>query len=323
MEIRASYLLVGAVVLAILAALAAFSVWLVQADVDRSVARYEIVFTGSVSGLQVSGQVLYRGIPVGRVADIRIDPDNVEQVLVVVEIDEETPIKEDTVATLEMQGVTGLAYVQLQGGTQDGAILASEGDRLPRIASQPSALEQVFQSTPELLAEALGVAGRLSRLLDQQNLDAIAATLSNLQTFSAMLAERSDSIDALLVGAGAAAGRVDGLTAEFALLTTDLRQLSTQLGERVDGVADDAGATLAELRAASTALTGVVENMDGMVDDLREPLSDFAGTGLYEFTQLVGESRVLIAALTRITKEFERDPAGFLIGRTSRGFEAE
>lgn len=323
MEIRASYLLVGGVVLAILAALAAFSVWLVQADVDRGVARYEIVFAGSVSGLQVSGQVLYRGIPVGRVADIRIDPDNVEQVLVVVEIDEETPIKQDTVATLEMQGVTGLAYVQLQGGTQASAILAGESDRPPRIPSEPSALEQVFQSTPELLAQALGVAGRLSRLLDQRNLDAIASTLTNLQTFSTMLAERSDSIDALLVGAGAAAGRIDGMTAEFALLTTELRQLTAQLGERVDGVADDTGATLAELRDASTTLTEVVENMDGLVRELREPLSDFAGTGLYEFTQLVGESRLLIAALSRITKEFERDPAGFLIGRTSRGFEAE
>ena len=75
MEIRASYVVVGAVVLALLAGLAAFSLWLVEAGVDRNLARYEIAFAGSVSGLPEGGQVLYRGIPVGRVADIRIDPD--------------------------------------------------------------------------------------------------------------------------------------------------------------------------------------------------------------------------------------------------------
>ena len=114
MEDRASYVIVGAVVLALVAGLAAFSLWLVEAGVDRDLARYEIAFAGSVSGLQEGGQVLYRGIPVGRVGDIRIDPDNVETVLVAVEVDRETPIKADTVATLEFQGLTGIAYVQLR-----------------------------------------------------------------------------------------------------------------------------------------------------------------------------------------------------------------
>ena len=63
--------------------------------------------------------------------------------------------------------------------------------------------------------------------------------------------------------------------------------------------------------------------LEALVGELRQPLGDFAATGLYEFTQLVGETRQLIAALTRITKEFERDPAGFLIGSSRRGFEAE
>ena len=135
MEIRASYVVVGAVVLALLAGLAAFSLWLVDAGVDRDLARYDIAFAGSVSGLQEGGQVLYRGIPVGRVAEIRIDPDNVENVLVAVDIDRATPIKEDTVAALEFQGLTGVAYVQLRGGTQESARLdpnALEDDHLAR-----------------------------------------------------------------------------------------------------------------------------------------------------------------------------------------------
>ena len=138
MEIRASYLLVGAVVLGLIGALAAFSVWLVRADVDRNLARYEIAFAGAVSGLRQGGQVLYRGIPVGRVARIRIDPANVEQVLVTVEIERATPIMADTVATLEMQGITGIAYVLLRGGTQGAARL--DPDAEPAAADRRAAL---------------------------------------------------------------------------------------------------------------------------------------------------------------------------------------
>ena len=86
--------------------------------IDREVDPYQIAFAGSVTGLQQGSQVRYRGVPVGRVADIRIDPQRVEWVLVTIEVERGTPIRQDTVASLEMQGVTGIAFVQLQGGTQ-------------------------------------------------------------------------------------------------------------------------------------------------------------------------------------------------------------
>lgn len=309
METRASYLIVGVVVLALLAGLATFSVWLVQADVDRQVARYEIAFAGSVSGLQDGGQVLYRGIPVGRVAGIRIDPKDVETVLVTVEIERETPIKADTIATLEFRGITGIAYVQLRGGTQASAQLDPDAKTPPRIPSRRSALERVFESTPELLVRALSVVDRVNLLLADDNLESVAGTLANLETLSGVLAGRADGIDAVLAGAA-------DVTGEIKLLATDLRQLTAKLDQRVAGVGDDVTATLGELQGAAARL-------DRMLGQVEQPVDDFAATGLYEFTQLIGETRLLVAALSRITKEFERDPAGFLIGRTIRGYEPE
>ena len=323
MEIRASYLLVGTVVLTLIAGLAAFSVWLVKADVDRQVARYEIAFAGTVSGLQEGSQVLYRGIPVGRVADIRIDPANVENVLVAVEIERGTPIKADTVATLEMQGITGIAYVQLRGGTQASARLDPDASSPPQIASRRSALERVFESTPELLGRALALADRLARLLEDDNLSAVAGTLRNLEIFTGTLAQRSDQVDAMLVGAGAAARQVEVASAELRDLVGELRRLTTHVDEQVGAVGGEARATLGELRGAASTLGGAADRLELLVGDLHEPLDDFASTGLYDFTQLIGETRQLIAALSRVTKEFERDPAGFLIGRSSRGYEAE
>ena len=81
--------------------------------------------------------------------------------------------------------------------------------------------------------------------------------------------------------------------------------------------------TLEELQGAAGALDTAATELSGMIGDIRQPLDDFAGSGLYEFTQLTGETRLLIAALTRITKEFERDPAGFLLGSGTKGFEPQ
>jgi phospholipid/cholesterol/gamma-HCH transport system substrate-binding protein len=322
-EIRASYVIVGAVVLALLAGLAAFSLWLVDAGVDRDVARFEVAFAGSVSGLQEGGQVLYRGIPVGRVGDIRIDPDDVETVLVTVEVERATPIKADTVATLEFQGLTGIAYVQLRGGTQASARLDPNARTPPRIASRRSALERVFESTPELLARTVAVVDRLSLLLTDENMASLAGILRNVETVTATLAERSAEVDAVLAGAAEMSGEIQGTAAELRQLATDLRHLTGRLDQQIDGVGGALGDTFSELRGAASSTAGAAGRLEQILGELEQPVDDFAATGLYEFTQLIGETRLLVAALSRITKEFERDPAGFLIGRSSRGYRAE
>jgi phospholipid/cholesterol/gamma-HCH transport system substrate-binding protein len=323
METRASHLLVGTVVLVLVAGLAGFGIWLVKADSDRSQVHYQIAFSGSVSGLQEGSPVLYRGIPVGRVADIRIDPDDVETVLVTVDIDARTPIKADTVATLEMQGITGIAYVQLRGGTQASARLDPNAEPPPRIPSRRSALERVFDSTPELLGRAVALVDRLTRLFEDQNLDALGVTLQNLETFTAALAKRTDQVDGVLTGTADAAREVEQTSAQLKTLIGDLRQLTGHVDQRVDTLSGDVAATLAQVRGAATALGGAAARFDKVVGTLHQPLDDFASTGLYDFSQLAGETRELVAALNRITKEFERDPAGFLIGRGNRGFETQ
>jgi phospholipid/cholesterol/gamma-HCH transport system substrate-binding protein len=316
LEIRASYLLVGSVVLVLLAALAGFTVWIVRADLDRAFVLYEIAFEGSVTGLQEGGEVRYRGVPVGRVSDISIDPDNVEQVLITVELEPGTPVKQDTLATLELQGITGIAYVQLRGGTQESAPIAPRPPPdLARIPSRPSTLERVFEATPELLARSVVLLDRIGEVLTDDNVEALGRTVQSIDAFTAALAAQSDDIAVLISSAAGAAGRVEEVSGEVLALTTDLRRLSATLDASVGEVGGDLTLTLNELRSAA-------EQLDAVLGGLRQPLDDFAGSGLYDFSQLVGETRLLIAALNRITTEFERDPTGFFIGG-QRGFQAE
>lgn len=324
MEIRASYLLVGSVVLLLIAGLAMFSVWLFKADVNRSMDVYEIVFEGSVAGLQAGSPVRYRGIPVGRVGHIRIDPENLEQVLAMVELEPETPVRQDTEAVLELQGITGIAYVQLEGGTNAAPPLEGGSDgRPPRIPARPSALERVFESTPELLTRGVEVVDRLTRLMNDETIQTFAHTLDNVSTFTGALAQQSDGIQSLVKDASGAARQVEQVSSKLIGLSTELEGLTQTAEAQFGNMGGDLSQTLNELRTSSQKLGAAAGELNGLIGDIRQPLDDFAGSGLYEFTQLIGETRVLIAALSRITTEFERDPAGFFLGSSSKGFEPQ
>ena len=102
METRTNHLLVGTFVLLLVAGLVAFIIWAVKADADPKVTDYHVYFAGSVSGLSNVNEVRYRGVPIGTVTDIRIDPEKVERVRVTLDVSGDTPIKEDSIASIEM-----------------------------------------------------------------------------------------------------------------------------------------------------------------------------------------------------------------------------
>jgi phospholipid/cholesterol/gamma-HCH transport system substrate-binding protein len=195
METRASYLLVGSFVLVLTAALIAVVIWLGGTEFDRKTARYMSYFTGDVTGLGVGNAVRYRGVPVGSVVDIAIDPKNVERVRVIMEVTETTPIKIDTVAQLALQGITGVAFIQLTGGThksaalkrpkgkalQSAALKRPKGKALPVIASRKSVIQQVLSRLPTIIEKVLVVADRVTLLFDDKNITAVSKTLENLQ----------------------------------------------------------------------------------------------------------------------------------------------
>ncbi|HUL07691.1 MAG TPA: MlaD family protein, partial [Candidatus Acidoferrum sp.] len=142
METRASYIAVGAFVLVLILGLVGFVIWVGKFRGAEEFARYDILFAGSVTGLQVDGTVRYRGIPVGRIIDIRVDPANIEMVRVTIEVKADTPVRTDTDASIELQGITGVTYVLLKGGKQDSpALPVTMKEPYPQIHSIPSRIE--------------------------------------------------------------------------------------------------------------------------------------------------------------------------------------
>ena len=324
METRASYVLVGIFVLALAGAGFGVVAWLARVEFEAAPRAYRIYFDGSVTGLSVGSPVRYRGVPVGSVARIRIDRRNVERIEVVIEIDAGTPIKTDTVATLGLQGVTGLAYVLLSGGTQAAPPLAAaSGEEIAEIGSKPSGLEQLFDKAPELFDRAVALVDRLSRLVDDRNQAALTDTLDSLRRLSGSLAGGGEGLDALLGDARLTMEAIRKTAVDMNRLGETLRARSGSLAEGTLGLFSDVRSTLEDIRGTAKAIHEIADRVDVVVAENSGPLRDFSNSGLYEMSQFVAEARVLVANLTRLSARIERDPARFLLGDSQQGFEAE
>ncbi|MEX2649205.1 MAG: MlaD family protein [Alphaproteobacteria bacterium] len=342
METRASYALVGAFVLALVAAGVTFVVWLAKLEVDRSFDLYDIYFAGSVSGLRDGGSVQYHGVPVGTVSTIEIDPANVEQVRVTIEIDADTPIREDVIATLQIQGITGLSFVQLTGGSNDAPMIeAKAGERYPVIASKPSQLERVFETVPELVSRFTELVERAMILLNDENQDAFAQTLANVRDLSGALAGQADNIAATVEDTRATVGALRVTAEDAQLLARDLRASAARLttsvettlaqvtktaataDEQVAGVGEEARVTLGKINETVEAATLLANELTGLVAENRGPIQAFSETGLYELSQFITEARDLVSVLTHISAQVERDPTRFLLGGQQQGYEAQ
>jgi len=196
METRAHYVAVGAFVLAVIFLAFVAVLWLGRSEFAQDTKRYYIYFRGSVMGLNKGSQVQYNGIPVGRVIDIRVDPHNLAQIQVTVEIDTSiVNIKSDAEAFLETNILNGIATVQIRGGTQEASDLVPRpGHKYAVITAGRSTLDEVKASLPELVADLKAVAHRLNDLLDEENRKAVSETLQNVRSITGALVEPSKEV---------------------------------------------------------------------------------------------------------------------------------
>ena len=340
METRASYLLVGTFVLAFAAGLVVFVIWLAKFQFDTEFARFDIHFKGSVTGLNLASPVRYSGVRVGEVIEISLMPDRPDEVRVTIETEAKTPVRADTVATLELEGLTGGLAVLVIGKAPDAPPLAVvPGQRYPVITSEASTLQQVIEGAPELVQKVDLLLARAIDVMNAENRVSLANTLANIDIFTTTLKDHSGEIGALIQDASATMENVRDATANLEVLAADLTEDADHLTTRVDttlvsidsmanGIArsvedsaGDARALIGDLRGTAQSLRKTSEEVHAMVAENREPLSDFTATGLTEFTGLLIEMRDLVVALNRVTTELQRDPARFFFGDRQQGYE--
>lgn len=316
METRASYLMVGSFVLVLMAGLVLFLAWLSNDRLHQTRATYYVYFSGSVTGLQAGSQVLYRGIPVGTVSDVIIDPQNIQLVRATVDVREGTPIKVDSVASIELQGITGGVYVQISGGTQSSPMLVAKNGEVPVIQSQPSYLQDVIQQLPRLVGNLISLTRRARAFVTPENAQAFGDMLHNADVLTQRLNKTTDRLDETL-GTLAAVGH------DADSLVRDLDKTAQALSTEGTGTLRSYRAVAGDLRRLTGSLQSVSTEVNGMIKENRGPVRAFTTDGLYQFTQLTKELRTLTETLQRLTTRFEQSPANFLFGGSNQGVQVK
>ena len=324
METQARHVVVGLFVLVFAALAAAFAIWLSVGALQDRGDRYLIYFDGPVTGLQEGSQIRYRGIPVGSVREITIDPTDIERVRVLVEVEDGTPFRDDNVARLEIAGLTGGTFIQVVGGTQGaGPPSRPEGESYPVLDSEPSAIARITEDAPQLLERLVDIADRAQIFLSEDNIEAMTTMLQNAEAVSEELVVTTQRIGRAADSVEGAAVGVDGLVHE---LRVDVARISDDASTVLQTLDEGVRNMEAEIGEASQLAGSVMRSADdtarsvqGLVDATRPGLEDFASTGLQEFTVMTAELRGLARSLSRVAERFERNPTGFLFGSGRSG----
>jgi phospholipid/cholesterol/gamma-HCH transport system substrate-binding protein len=302
MERNANYALVGLVSAILSIGLVIFVVWLAGSGLNQSYDLYDIVFQGPVRGLSQGAEVHFNGIKVGDVSKISLDPRDPRFVVARAKVTSDVPIRQDSYATLEPQGITGVNYIQITAGTASKPLLKDTvpPGTVPRMKSQRDALSDLLAGGGFIVQRTVEVLDRVNRVFSDENIKTLSATMSDVQAVTAELRERKSVI--------ADAQKTLQSADEAARQIRDLAKSSQGL---VDG---DAKRTMAKLGDAAGEIEATAKDLRGMVDKLQGPTADFAANGLPEISGAINSLQRTLDRLDQLLSEVQANPRG-LVGK--------
>jgi phospholipid/cholesterol/gamma-HCH transport system substrate-binding protein len=298
MENKAHALAAGIFVLVITALLVALAAWLTRDAGERDA--YEISTREAVTGLQPQAAVRYRGVDVGKVASIGFDPKVQGNVLMRLEIDQEAPVTTDTFATLSYQGVTGLAYVQLDDSGKPAPRLAPDDENPPRIPLKPGLLSKLATRGEAILDQVEQVTKRANQLLGDENQQRVAGALDKLAGAADSAGQLAQRLDATV------AKRLDPALAEA---TTTMRSVQKSAQE-VGQTAADFGQTARRLNEQD----GPIDRLAAGSEALSHAADSFNSATLPRINRVTDDASRAVRRLGRTATRIGDNPQSLIYG---------
>jgi phospholipid/cholesterol/gamma-HCH transport system substrate-binding protein len=283
MENKAHALIAGLFTIVLLAGAIFIGIWLNRDRVQW--VPYQIATKLAVPGLNPQAYVRYRGLDVGKVDGITFDPTEMGQILVHISVSPDTPITESTFATLGYQGVTGIAYVQLDDDGSRPTKLPSSKERVARIELRPSILDQLQNRGLEILAQTEEMAKRINTLLEPDNREAMLKAFANVSK---------------------AANEIEAIP----------RQLQPTLAQ-LPAVTNQAHQALSALTTLSKNASALSGNLQGPLDTITSSAAQLGAAASrleYEALPLANDARASIRALNRTLDNLNEHPRSLLFG---------
>jgi len=311
MEPKVNYTLVGLFIASLGAAMLVGVLWLSQTDYRGVYERYYSYMDESVSGLSIDSYVKYHGVDVGRVKDIALSPENPGVVRLALDIQRGTPIKEDTVASLETQGLTGITIVSLSGGSGESPFLSPRpGENYPVIKSERSFYARLTDGLSQLMADEQlpAVLTNLNSLAQEARGWVDAQSRADLKRILADLARVTEVV------AAHRAELADSIAQSHAAFER-FATMGKKLDDRLPELLDLTSANLRSLQNMTDQVTSASASVRSAVEDNRTDVAQFTGQALAEAGVLIAELRQFTATLQRLANDLERDPSTVIYGR--------
>ena len=296
MERRANYALVGIVTLSLTVGLVAFIVWLAGFQFNKHYDTYDVVFIGPVRGISEGGEAHFNGIKVGEVTKLGLDPADPNRVIARVRLVGGVPVRIDSYAVLEPQGITGVSYIQITGGTQSKPLLkaVTPSGTVPVIHTQQSALADLLEGGGTVLQRAVDALNRVNRLLSDKNIAAISGTFEDLKAVTGEARARKQ----IFADADKALLDLDKTANSF----TELSQNGNKL---VNG---DGKRALSNIADAAEQLKGTAQKANQMLGKLEGPTTDFATNSLPELSRTIVTLQQTSASLGTLVQQVQQSP---------------
>jgi phospholipid/cholesterol/gamma-HCH transport system substrate-binding protein len=302
METRANYVWVGAITLVLLAALAAFIVWIAGFGTsDRK--QYDIFFPQAVEGLAQGSQVTFSGVPVGKVDMMKLWRKDPQFVQVRITVDDDVPVLQGTTATI-LGSFTGVSTIQLDGARPGAPPITKPGrDGLPEIQPKAGGLGAILSSAPQLLDSLTTLTDRLTELLNPENQKSMGRILDNTEKITKNLADASPRVDAVMAQLQATLAQADATLAQF---QQTLGSADNLLNKEGPSLAEQMRQTLASARKAADALQATMV-------DTRPAARELSQNTLPAAEAALRDLRRTTAALRQMTESIQNQGAGSLI----------
>lgn len=295
MENKAHALMAGIFTIVLLIAAVLIALWFNRDRVER--VPYEIATTLSVPGLNPQAGVRYRGLDVGRVDAVLFDPQKPGQILIRFSVSKDTPITHSTFATLSYQGVTGIAYVQLDDDGTKPTLLPSTAKKVARIELRPGFLDTLQQRGLEILKQTEVVMNQINTVLSEENQKDILAAFKDVSAAANKVGKIPDQLEPTLKNLPALSLKADKLITSLNELSVDATRLTGSLNE-----------VTTKLNAPDGPLNG----FNGAVNNIGSAASAVE----YEVVPLIDETRTTMRALNRTLETVNQQPQSILFGAT-------
>ena len=351
METRANLVTVGLFVLAVIAAGFGSAFWLLRGGEGARRASLVVVFPGSVSGLVTGANVSFNGIKVGEVKKLSFAPDDPARVIARVDVDAETPIKTDSRASLGYQGLTGVATVQIWGGSAQAESLLARDENERLIYAERSSMQDILEGAQRVLGRLDSAVGEVEQLI-RDNAEPIKKTVKNAETFSDALAKNSDGVEKFMSAVSKAGDVLASVSGKIEVLADDVDGLVRTVDKgKVTDIVDNAHSMMGRLDEASKRVDGILAKIDAIAgsdegkgvvkqaagfldeataaaksiketaltfqaraDEIADGLARLTGAGVRDLRDFVAEGRRTLGTIDRAVTNLDRDPKRLIFG---------